>query len=912
MVLSRSHKNKSRRNNIRVLLFGLLFFLFFHRVPGQQESILDKQISISFKNQKLLEALSELQEMLGFVFSYAPSSLDGQKSITKDYENTSVRFILNDIVGLEGTAYAVRGQTIHIRIRSQNPNKKKPQATHSAISGTVVNAQGNGVPFATVVLKDTGQGILTDAFGVFQIDKTPLGAVTLSVSHQGYAPEEMMVATKAGETSRITIAMEESLNQLDEVVVTEKNQSKVIEQKGFNVKSIELKQFENTTRDINQIIGATAGVRIRETGGLGSNFNFFLNGLSGRQVKFFQDGQPLENFGELFNLNNIPANLIERVEIYKGVVPVHLGADALGGAVNLISKESAGNFLDISYSFGSFNTHRSNLIGQWRNKNSGFTIKPQFFWNYSDNNYTMNNLETPTGIDGQVTTGDFERFHDTFQSYLTGIEFGFTAVGWADQFMVGGSYGALDKDIQTASRGTRVSAPPFAFRLPAVGEAVQDEENARITLRYKKKDFIADKVDFNLYASYNDLKQTSIDTSSNAYNWRGQIVATGRSTGELGIPKTRFRFDQKAFVLNSGLVFQPSKNHTFNANFTWSDLDRQGRDTFLSGEENPFTRPNRLAKKILGISYELVSFKDRLSTTFLAKYFNLNILARQSRQFEFGSFDILDLRTEQERIGYGMAVNYALAKHWQIKASYEKTYRLPEPFEIFGDGLLILANPEILPESSDNVNANIIYRTPMDQKWDVQLGLNGFLRWTDDMIFPALGGQLISYENQRNVYIRGFELDLKASWKNRLQIGINGTYQDVINNQEFNAISGRPNPFFRERLFNTPFLFGNANVNYALDQKLFRKIGLNFFYDFNYVEEFFLNYPNVSRGGSKFTIPSQFLHHIGTTISSINGRYNLSLELRNLTNAQAFDDFALQKPGRAFFIKLRYFLNSNF
>lgn len=67
-----------------------------------------------------------------------------------------------------------------------------------------------------------------------------------------------------------------------------------------------------------------SSVRIREEGGMGSNYNFSLNGFSGNQVKFFLDGIPMDNFGSSFNLANISANMAERVEVYKGVLPVNL------------------------------------------------------------------------------------------------------------------------------------------------------------------------------------------------------------------------------------------------------------------------------------------------------------------------------------------------------------------------------------------------------------------------------------------------------------------------------------------------------------------------------------------------------------------------------------------------------------
>ena len=79
----------------------------------------------------------------------------------------------------------------------------------------------------------------------------------------------------------------------------------------------------------------------------------------------------MEGMGTSFQINNIPVNLAERIEIYKGVVPVGFGGDAIGGAVNIVTNRRRRSFVDASYSYGSFNTHRSSV-------NAGYTAKNGF------------------------------------------------------------------------------------------------------------------------------------------------------------------------------------------------------------------------------------------------------------------------------------------------------------------------------------------------------------------------------------------------------------------------------------------------------------------------------------------------------------------------------------------------------
>src|SRR5690606_32300446 len=140
--------------------------------------------------------------------------------------------------------------------------------------------------------------------------------------------------------------------------------------------------------DLGHALDRVSGVRVRESGGVGSQMNFSLNGFRGNQVRFFMDGVPMDNFGSSFQINNIPVGLAERIEVYTGVVPVGLGADALGGAVNIITNSKKKDHMEASYSYGSFNTHRFSLNTVYVSK-SGFTAQLNAFQNFSDNSYKM-------------------------------------------------------------------------------------------------------------------------------------------------------------------------------------------------------------------------------------------------------------------------------------------------------------------------------------------------------------------------------------------------------------------------------------------------------------------------------------------------------------------------------------------
>ena len=82
------------------------------------------------------------------------------------------------------------------------------------------------------------------------------------------------------------------------------------------------RQLRNTNLDLAHVLDRVSGVKVREDGGLGSGTSINLNGFTGKHVKLFIDGVPMEGAASSFGINNIPASFANSIEVYKGVVPV--------------------------------------------------------------------------------------------------------------------------------------------------------------------------------------------------------------------------------------------------------------------------------------------------------------------------------------------------------------------------------------------------------------------------------------------------------------------------------------------------------------------------------------------------------------------------------------------------------------
>lgn len=204
------------------------------------------------------------------------------------------------------------------------------------LRGKVTDRQGMPLSPVTIAVKGTTSGTYTDESGFYTLMVTP-GRQTLLLSFLGY--ESLQATFELQGDSTLNFMMEESSVTLGTVEVYGKTRSQKARESALAINAFDVKPVINSLQNLNELVNRTAGVKVREEGGVGSDFDLSINGLSGNSVRYFIDGVPLDSKGSNVTLANLPVNLIDRVEIYKGVVPASLGTDALGGAVNIWGTE---------------------------------------------------------------------------------------------------------------------------------------------------------------------------------------------------------------------------------------------------------------------------------------------------------------------------------------------------------------------------------------------------------------------------------------------------------------------------------------------------------------------------------------------------------------------------------------------
>lgn len=657
---------------------------------------------------------------------------------------------------------------------------------------------------------------------------------------------------------------------------------------GFEVQNIEVDEFMNVSTDLNGVIKTSPGVIIRETGGFGSNFNLSINGLSGKQIRYFVDDIPMENFGSALSLNNVPVNMVSGIEVYKGVTPIMLSADALGGAINIITPPSDEEFVDASYSYGSFNTHRAALLAQ-SSFNDKYYFRISSYLNHSDNNYWMDKIPEVDSYGNQIGTMRVKRFHDEYSSGMLSIKAGITDSEFADDLSVSATY---------AENRNNEQHPDTSIN-NVYGGYHTTNNTWLASIAYKKE---LDKLRLKAYILTGEITDTVYDTLSRDYDWNGQYtINSDSSQGELGT-KSIFERKDNIFRANIYAAYQLDEASYAELSLATNFLDRSGNDS-INEVNTSFSFPNSVDKSVLAGGYVIHSKNQKFHGSVFAKKYIYDARINAEQYLRNGILTNVETLVDQDATGYGLTAKYDLKKNIELKSSYESAFRFPEPDETLGSGKYIRPNSELQPEESQNLNIGIYHTLDLDEH-HIYSGVNMFYRSADNFIRYVPEVIYGAYENLEKVRIGGIEISTSAIINKNYNLQFNATWQDLTDKTRVDSDGGM-NTNYGNKVPNEPYLF----ANFKLGNNIYLG-GSNWFtasWTANYVHQYFLKWEGSGNSGDKYFIPTQLTHDLDFEYSSGNGKYNIALSIRNVFDEEVYDNFDIQKPGQAFYIKFRYF-----
>lgn len=703
--------------------------------------------------------------------------------------------------------------------------------------------------------------------------------ILLMVSCIGYDTFSDTIAVQSGEYN---VKLQQSALKMQEVVVYGKSQAQIIRESPEAVSVISMKELHGRSVSLESVLSKTTGLKIQRSGGTGSSSRIIVHGLEGNRIQILWDGLPMNTNDGSFSLDEIPIDIIDRIEIYKSIIPARFGCDGLGGAINIVSKEFSTDYLDASYEIGSFNTHKASVFSRKNLPKSGILLGFGGYYTYSDNDYEFN---VPERENLRV-----KRDHDLFRSYMLKGKFAFTKL-WFDEISTEFGYYSRFNEIQGV--------------LKNVQKAENDAGTFMLENKIKKHGFFNEKLDFESHFSMTYARNNFTDTASINYDFEGNCYPSPNGHGETGdVPHdTDDRFLDLNERINFDYHFTPDHNLNFNTLFHYAK--RQPKDD-IGSKHAGYTiggYPSNMTSFISGFTWEANFFNKKLINMLSAKFFHLN-----SEIEDLTSYEMMEPPKQKQnktsQFGWIEAIKYEVAPGINLKASYQRAIRLPNPQELFGDGIITFPSANLRPEKSHNFNAGLLIDKHKVLGMErVQFEVNGFHMQITDMIKLFQQYMSAGYVNAEQVEIQGIESELKVDVAPTLYVYGNITYQNAKDVLKYTPGTNSPNPTYGMKLPNIPSFFANFGAEYHSNKLMGKNWYVKAFWDSKFTDEYFYFWEMTDR--EKRRIPRSWINDVGI-LFTYKGKYSLAAECHNIAGIEDWDQYRQPLPGRSFHIKFRY------
>ena len=234
----------------------------------------------------------------------------------------------------------------------------KPVREGNTIAGHVIEkGTENSLPYATILIVETGRGTVSNENGDFIFTDIPEGIYTLRAQLLGYGTQEKKVTVSKEFAVDIHFAMVEEGIMTDEVVVSaNRNEvSRKVAPVVVNVMGVKLFESVNST-DLAKALNFQSGLRVENNC---QNCGFpqvRINGLEGPYSQILINSRPvISALSGVYGLEQIPVNMIDRVEVVRGGGSALFGANAVGGTINIITKDPVNDSFQVSSTMSNMN-----------------------------------------------------------------------------------------------------------------------------------------------------------------------------------------------------------------------------------------------------------------------------------------------------------------------------------------------------------------------------------------------------------------------------------------------------------------------------------------------------------------------------------------------------------------------------
>ena len=742
----------------------------------------------------------------------------------------------------------------------------------------------------SVILENSNIGTISNHIGMFRMKLPSKSSRRIKVQYMGYESRNIILNKKLCGNDSIccNVELQPKNNILSDVIVLGKSKAQRHREVPSAITIIDSQELKYKTATLNEILDNAAGIKVAQQGGLGNASRIIIQGMDGKRIGIFINGMPMGNSDE-FQLSSIPIDMVDEVEIYKGIIPAWLGGDGLGGAVNIRLKDFKKNHLEMAFEAASYNTYIGSLQLKHYLGKTSTALHAGATMNYAKNNYSFS---SPFEL-GRIIHRDHDAY--THGGFNVGIS---SQQWWFDQFDLTLSADYYRKEIQGGLMNVQNN----------IQHAFTRTRSASTSLSLEKS-FLKRKLTAQFHSIVGFSLVNQVDTSHYCYDFIGNRFPSGSGRGEIGaVPNdSHDRHTTVRELLN--LTYKIGNNQLV----TWTTNYRYGCKMPKDELADSYSRlptsgyPSRLHSIVSGLTHELKLYGGKFTNELGIKLFN-----HHSEVLPFAEAIMLQDKLKastnhstmagwSEAVALHLLPNNALT----LKASVQSTVRMPIAEELFGDGVLLLPSEKLRPERSFNINAGAIWLINAMRYPQVRIGINSFYMSAKDMIKLMYSSMNMAYDNIGKVRVMGIDMEMESKLNRWLDLQGNITWQDARDMRK-EAVGGGENFHYRYRIPNMPYLFGNVGVRLHKDGLLSKSSSSAFASTFGFTKAFSYNWEASKH--NTMLIPARYcwdvaVHH------SFNKRCQLSFEIRNILNRENWAEFRYPMERRTFHLKMKYIIN---
>lgn len=508
-----------------------------------------------------------------------------------------------------------------------------------------------------------------------------------------------------------------------------------------NVTVIERAQFADQKADLADVLRQHAGLQVNQSGAIGSYSSVSIRGASHQQLQIYLDGIPLNSAqGGSIDLSQINLQSLQRIDIYRGMVPAEFAQSNVAGVIHLHSR-SQKNSLELSQMIGSFNSRRTDLGAHYQTEGSDTQIHASV--QSADNDFSFLNInQTPlNAADDYQDTMPYNQFKQNHwllkQRYQLSEQ-------WQGDWLLQRTF-------------SQQQLPP-ALHINRDTGADLETETWQFNARLEAHQLWHNRVDWQPGVYMQRKQQHFIDPYSRVGLLTNDNQMDIQSWGT-----------QQLF----GLHWHPDWTHTIA--LSWNDQDYQNQDA---------VKQNRY-------QVDVQRFDLTQGVQWQPEDWTLSAQWRYSREQQQAQ----DNNHQIHKQGLSLGLHYPLSDAWQLKANTGEYYRLPTLEERFGDRGYSIGNSQLKAETSHNSDLGLHY-------WSVQWqgSTTLFYRDLDNYIYPHFNSQGVSQaRNLERVTVQGIEGELQWQPVRWLSQQLQWTWQDSTYHSQQKAFDGKQTPLLFHR-----------------------------------------------------------------------------------------------------------------